>query len=87
MSAAEEIDYDLLAEKIAERIASAPPPESVLWDKVQCAKYMKYSTFHFSERIAAKPSFPKPINFSEKSKGKKLWYAHEVMKWLAEQQR
>jgi len=53
-----DIDYDLLAEKIAHVIAKAPREDEVLWDADECAEYLHCSRRHFVERISKQRGFP-----------------------------
>jgi predicted DNA-binding transcriptional regulator AlpA len=82
----EAIDYDKLADAVANKLRLLPPFESVLWNAEQCADYLNISESNFSNRISKSTKFPSPSILPSSTGGnggKKLWFAHEVTKWSA----
>lgn len=83
-----EIDYEKLANAIALRLSSMPPPEKVIWDSKQCADYLCMSERHFIDKISKFSGFPTPIILpSEKGKGHPRWFAQEVQECVAKHKR
>lgn len=63
-------------------IAASVPFDRRYLDADGCAAMMQVSTAHFRERIACKPSFPKP---RRPTGGHARWKAVEVEAWLDRQ--
>lgn len=70
-----EIDYDLLANKIAEAQSLMPSNDEVIWDKTRCAKYLNTSDRNFLDRIAKRKGFP---NMVPSGRG---WRKVDVVRW------
>jgi len=68
-------DYDLLADKIANAIASAPKENEVLWDADQCCQYLHFTRRYFLDKVSKGPDFPKA-----RVRGS-LWLKNEVTHW------
>lgn len=80
----EAIDYDKLADAIAQRISTSVPIEVALWDKVECADYLKQAERTFLDKTSKHHTFPTSINVpnGQGGKAKSSWYAHEVIQWV-----
>ena len=72
-----EIDYDLMAEKVAERINTVPV-EYQLWDSQQCADYLGRSRTYFVNNISKRPDFP-----SQTQAGVGVYRAIDVINWAS----
>lgn len=78
-----EIDYEEIANAVARRLMSMPPPEKVIWDSKNCSSYLCISERHFIDKISKTHAFPTAIKLpSEKGKGHSRWLAHEVQAWV-----
>ena len=78
----EAIDYDKLADAIAERItaANSVPLELQIWSAERCAEYLNHSDRTFKERISKHHSFPRAVRMpSEKGLGKCCYYAKDII--------
>jgi predicted DNA-binding transcriptional regulator AlpA len=71
----QQIDYDLLASKIAQHLKDPRLNEERIWDCDDCAEYFKVPRRQFAERISKNSGFPHPIN------GSIRWRAVEVIQW------
>ena len=69
------IDYDLLADKIANRIAKAPKEADVLWNAGECSEYLRVERRQFVDRISKRRGFPKA-----RATGS-VWLSSEVVRW------
>jgi predicted DNA-binding transcriptional regulator AlpA len=78
------IDYEKLAEAIAKKLQAAAPPEKVLWDSKEAAKYLIISERHFMDCVCKTYGFPSPVQIpsSNGTKGRPRWYAIEVQAWV-----
>lgn len=79
-------DYDKLADALAKRLKKQVPIEVALWDKADCADYLKQSQRTFLDKTSKNHTFPASINVPNGVGGKSqsCWYAHEVIKWVRE---
>lgn len=84
----EAIDYDKLADALAERMSKTPPIEKVVWGVKECASYLRVSERHFSDRISKHHKFPRAITLpiDGKRRTHPKWFAGEIIAW-AEKQR
>ncbi|WP_027854402.1 hypothetical protein [Marinobacterium litorale] len=81
-----ELDYDLLATLIAEKLGASQINEHTLWDGHQCAKYLHVAYEAFRDRISKDSKFPTPVAAPYgKSRSGKLWYAQEILDWAKKQ--
>ena len=84
----EAIDYDKLADAVAEKINSKPPVpiEVMLWSVDDCSEYLKQARRTFAEKTSKHHTFPLSVNVPNGVGGKanSCWYAHEVINWVRE---
>ncbi|WP_039917614.1 helix-turn-helix transcriptional regulator [Cellvibrio mixtus] len=80
-----EIDYEKLADAIAQRLQALPAQARVIWTAKQCADYIGVSERHFVDKVSKAFDFPAPIKLpSDRGKrGHARWYAVEVQDWVA----
>ena len=85
----EAIDYNKLAEAIAERLSRQVSVEVALWNVDECADYLKQARRTFSNKTSKNHSFPASINVPNGVGGKSqsCWYAHEVIQWVRDKGR
>lgn len=80
------IDLEVIVEKLDELIAAtnaASVPFGVRWlDAAAIGALIGYSGRHVAERIACKPSFPKPVRLDG---GHPRWKVSEVLDWIEAQ--
>jgi hypothetical protein len=74
MTVADLIDADALARAIVKQLPRVPL-DKLLWDKVECAAYLKQSVRTF-ERTQCYVGFPKPRFVPGK-----VWVAGEIIDW------
>jgi len=86
------IEHQLLAtlKAIEEHVKEKPfiPRDKIRWNSRACAIYMNLSSSkYFLQNIACIPSFPDPIKpkLGSGKRGKPLWLATDVIKWLESQ--
>ena len=81
-----EIDYEKLADAIAQRLALLPPPDKVIWNADQCAEYLGISRRHYVDRVSKTWGFPAAIKLPTDggSRGHDRWYASDVQNWVAQ---
>lgn len=66
---------------------AAIPFDKLLWDDTACAEYLVMSVSHFSQRVAALPDFPRPIDVSTTGRRRSArWKAQEVVRWAEHRQ-
>lgn len=81
-----EIDYEKLADAIANKLRLLPPPDKIIWEAEQCAQYLRVSERHYVDRLSKSYGFPSPIKLpSEKGKGHARWYAKDIQDWVLKQ--
>jgi hypothetical protein len=68
------IDTDALARAIVAKLPRVPL-DKLLWDKAECAAYLKQSVRTF-ERTLTLPDFPAPVFTPVR-----CWRASEVIEW------
>lgn len=85
-----EIDYDLLAEKIAEKIqlqSLKVEQDDALWCGKKCADYLGISKSTFMQRTSKQPKFPISVSVPSTNGGGHLrWYAGEVKAYCRQHQ-
>lgn len=83
-----DIDYEKLADAVAQKLRLLPPVDKVIWTAKQCADYLGMSQRHFVDRVSKSYNFPSPIKLpSEGGKGHAVWYAAEIQDWVAKHKR
>jgi hypothetical protein len=77
------IDYDLLANAIAQRLAVSHPDETTLWNGKDCALYLRQSPTTFRDHTSKQESFPQAIRLpnGRGQRSNALWRAQDVIKW------
>lgn len=80
-----EIDYEKLANAIAQRLAILPPPDKVIWTADQCADYLGISRRHFVDRVSKQWRFPAAIKLPTDtgSRGHDRWHAVDIQAWVS----
>lgn len=81
------IDYEKLADMVADRVAKTPRNAKAIWDKSDCARYLKLGERHFKDRVASHPKFPTPITLPT-TDGRfcnARWYADDIIIWAKKQ--
>lgn len=80
-----EIDYEKLADAIAQRLQALPSQARVIWTAKQCADYIGVSERHFVDKVSKAFDFPAPIKLptDRGKRGHARWYAVEVQDWVA----
>jgi predicted DNA-binding transcriptional regulator AlpA len=58
------------------------PDEARLWTAEDIGQYLQMSPRTVSEKLAARPGFPKPIRL-----GVKRWYMREILEWARRSRR
>ncbi len=82
------IDYDKLADMLAERVSKTPRNAKAIWGPNEAANYLKLARRQFVDRVSKHHSFPASINLPTIC-GRRCyprWYADDVIKWAAKQQ-
>lgn len=76
------IDYDLLADKIAERLKPVSV-ENQLWDSQACADYLRITRQHFTDIVSKRPGFPSPCGPASETgpKKRKRWHKDNIIQW------
>lgn len=84
----ETIDYNKLAEAIAEKIGQPLPLDVDLWGVDQIAKYLKMSKSQVSQRYVPQTDFPRAIRLSTSDghRSHARWKASEVIAWAEQHQ-
>lgn len=84
-----EIDYEKLAEAVANKLRLLPPPETVIWTAKQCADYLGISERHFVDRVSKHWQFPTAIKLPNATgaRGHSRWHAVDVQQWANEQKK
>lgn len=84
-----EIDYEKLAETIAQKLRLLPPADRVIWSGKDCAKYLGVSERHFGDRVSKSHGFPEPIRLPDEhgNRGHARWHAVDIQEWAAKQKR
>jgi predicted DNA-binding transcriptional regulator AlpA len=80
-----EIDYERLADAIAQRLQAMPAQARVIWTAKQSADYIGVSERHFVDKVSKAFDFPAPIKLptDRGRRGHARWYAVEVQDWVA----
>lgn len=90
-----ELNYDLLAQKIAQQMLyNTQPPapqqttEKTIWDAQECADFFGVTRNHYVNIISKKTNHPAPITISGGiGRGKNLrWYSSDIKNYAAAQQ-
>lgn len=84
-----DIDYEKLADEIAKKLRTLPPPDKVIWTADQCAEYLCTSRRNFVDRISKTWGFPAAIKLPTEngSRGHDRWYATDVQSWVSQQKK
>lgn len=70
------VDYDKLADAIANKLKLKLVPVHEIWDCEQCAAHLKCSIKHFRDRVSKKSNFPPQLKHY-----KNRWQAIKVIEW------
>lgn len=81
----EEIDYDKLANAIAQKLSLLPPPDKIIWNADQCSQYLGISRRHFVDTVSKTFGFPSAIRLPTEtgSRGHDRWYAVDIQNWVS----
>lgn len=81
-----EIDYEKLADAIAQKLRLLPPADKVIWNADQCAEYLGISRRHYVDRVSKTWGFPAAIRLPTEtgSRGHDRWYAADVQEWVSQ---
>jgi predicted DNA-binding transcriptional regulator AlpA len=84
-----EIDYEKLADAVANKLRLLPPPEKIIWNAKQCADYFGISERHFTDRVSKNYDFPAAIKLPnpDGTRGHSRWHAAEVQEWATRQKK
>lgn len=84
-----EIDYERLADSIAQKLRLLPPADKMIWGAKACAEYLGLSDRHFGDRVSKSYGFPEPIELpmDNGKRGHARWYAIDIQAWAAKHKR
>ena len=81
----EAIDYDKLAEAVANKIGRQAPAEAIIWSPEECASHLNKSSRSFSEHLSKQAGFPDAVIVPNGQKnGRALlgWRMVDIIKWV-----
>lgn len=83
------IDYEKLADNIAQKLHAMPAQANVIWNAKQCADYLGFSERHFVDKVSKAISFPASIQFqiTKGTRSHSRWYAAEIQTWVKKQKK
>lgn len=83
-----DIDYEKLADAVAQKLRLLPPVDKVIWTSKQCAEYLGVSERHYVDRLSKSFDFPAPIKLpSDSGRGHARWYAVDIQEWVKKYKR
>jgi hypothetical protein len=77
------IDYEALANAIAQRMTINNPDDTTLWNGKDCAFYLRQAYVTFRDHTSKQETFPQAIRLpnGRGTRSNALWRAQDVIKW------
>lgn len=77
----EAIDYNKLAEAIADKLIPTMADKHTIWSSDDCARYLRIKRRVFTEKTSKLPDFPEPVALTAAGGKSNRWRALEVIRW------